>query len=106
MIIAGLICDVGITVNWVVAIVVLPTAVAIALVARMRSGSFEAPWAGHRPLVRFLLRNRPTANWPRALLRGCRQATKSRTPLQRWPRAVIENARTFRDPAPAHDGDA
>lgn len=51
----GLICDVGITVNWVVAIVVLPTAVAIALVARMRSGSFEAPWAGHRPLVRFLV---------------------------------------------------
>ena len=34
---------------------VLPTALATAVVARMRSGSLAPPWAGHRPVIWFLL---------------------------------------------------
>ena len=41
--------------NWIATVALLLTAVAIALVARMWSGSFGAPWAGHRPLVWFLV---------------------------------------------------
>ena len=42
-------------VNWPATVAVGITAVAIALVARMWSGSFGAPWAGHRPVVWFLV---------------------------------------------------
>lgn len=52
---ATAVCDGGFTVNWPAAIALLLTAVAIALVARMWSGSFGAPWAGHRPVVWFLV---------------------------------------------------
>ena len=51
----ALICDVQLTVNWVWTGMLLLTAVAIALVARMWSGSFSAPWAGHRPPVWFVV---------------------------------------------------
>jgi hypothetical protein len=50
-----LICDVHFSVNWVGVLAILLTAVAIALVARMWSGSFDAPWAGHRPPIWFLV---------------------------------------------------
>ena len=43
------------SVNWPATVAVGVTAVAIALVARMWSGSFGAPWAGHRPPVWFLV---------------------------------------------------
>jgi hypothetical protein len=43
------------SVNWPATVLILVTAVAIALVARMWSGSFGAPWAGHRPVVWFLV---------------------------------------------------
>lgn len=52
---ATLICDVDINVNWWGVVVVIPTALAIALVARMWSGSFKSPFAGHRPATWFLL---------------------------------------------------
>ena len=42
-------------VNWPAAVAFGLTAVAIALVARMWSGSFGAPWAGRRPVVWFLV---------------------------------------------------
>ena len=41
--------------NWPATVAFVLTAVAIALVARMWSGSFGAPWAGHRPVVWFLV---------------------------------------------------
>jgi hypothetical protein len=45
----------GFHVNWPATVALLLTAIAIALVARMWSGSFGAPWAGHRPVVWFLV---------------------------------------------------
>ena len=52
---ATVVCDVGFRVNWPAAVALLLTAIAIALVARMWSGSSGAPWAGHRPVVWFLV---------------------------------------------------
>jgi hypothetical protein len=46
---------VQLSVSWPGAVALLLTAVAIALVARMWSGSFGAAWAGHRPPIWFLV---------------------------------------------------
>ena len=51
----AVICDAHFTVNWVWTVMLVLTAVAIALVARMWSGSFAAPWAGHRPPIWFIV---------------------------------------------------
>ena len=50
-----LICDVSVSVNWWAGAVLLVTALAIALVARMWSGDLGRPWGGHRPVIWFLV---------------------------------------------------